>query len=162
MITDRRKLATLLFAIVATAGMCAAAAAAAADKAVGDAARTGIQATIDKTNALMKRNGSLKDFTDIFYEDDLMIIGEGEKSLYRGLPSFMNRLKFYLEDQTRCSLKIIDPIRDSGSLAAAFIHEHCDPAKAGEAGEDYRILYVFRHGAKGWRVTMELFTPGTF
>lgn len=131
----------------------------AADK---DAARAGVQATVDKANALMKRNGSVKEFADLFYEDDLAIIGEGEKSLYRGLPSFMNRLAFYLQDQVHCSLTIVDPVRHSGDLAVAFIHEHCDPAKVGEPGEDYRILYVFRKGAKGWRVTMELFTPGVF
>lgn len=160
MITDARKIAVVLLTAGAVAGFGTVAQA--AGKTDADDARAGIQTTIDKSNALMKRNGSVKEFADIFYEDDLMIIGEGEKSLYRGLPSFMKRLEFYMQDQTHCSLKIIDPIRHSGKLAVAFIQEHCDPAKPGEAEEDYRILYVFRNGAKGWRVTMELFTPGVF
>ena len=59
-------------------------------------------------------------------------------------------------------LTVLDPVRSSGNMAVAFIHEHEEPAKAGEKPDDYRILYVFRKGPKGCRVTMELFTSGTF
>ena len=91
----------------------------AADKAAAsDEASAGVHSTIDKSNALMKRNGPLNEFIELFYEDDLMIIGEGEKALYRGMPSFAKRLAYYMEDQTHCSLKIIDPVRSSGNLAA--------------------------------------------
>jgi ketosteroid isomerase-like protein len=96
------------------------------------------------------------------YERDLMIIGEGEKSLYKDLKSFMGPLASYAAEGTRCNLSVVDPIRASGNLAVAFIFEHCAAAKAGDKDEDGRILYVFRKGAKGWRVTMEMFGWGTF
>ena len=126
------------------------------------AARAGVQKTIDRVNALLRKNSSAQVIADAMYEDDLMITGEGEKSLYRDLKSFMGPLAEYVMDGARCDLKVVDPIRASGDLALAFIFEHCAAAKAGEKDDDARILYVFRHGAHGYRVTMEMFGWGAY
>ena len=126
------------------------------------AARLGVQATIDKTNALLKRGATAKEIADAMYEDDLFITGEGEKGSYRDLKSFMGPLAEYVADGSRCTLEIVDPIRHSGNLVVAFVFEHCAAAKPGEKDEDARILYVFRKGVKGWRATMETFTWGRF
>jgi hypothetical protein len=134
----------------------------AAESAASDPARAGIERTLDKVNALLKQKASAQDIADALYEDDLMVTGEGEKSLYRDLKSFMEPLAHYLEGGERCALRLVDPIRHSGSLAVAFVFEHCAPEKAGEAGEDARIMYVFRNGTKGWRATMETWSWGTF
>jgi hypothetical protein len=133
--------------------------AALAAESAGDAA-AGVKLTIDKTNALMKRSGTVKEFMELFFEDDLTITGEGETVTYKGLKSVENPLAAYLARQSQCKMTIIDPVRSSGSLAAAFIQEHCSPAKQGEKPDDWRILCVFRNGPNGWRVTMELFTSG--
>jgi ketosteroid isomerase-like protein len=125
-------------------------------------ARAGVQKTIDRVNALLKKNASAQIIADAMYEDDLMITGEGEKGLYRDLKSFMGPLAEYVKDGNRCDLKVVDPIRASGDLAVAFIFEHCAAAKAGEKDDDARILYVFRQGAHGYRVTMEMFGWGTY
>jgi len=126
------------------------------------AARVGVQKTLDRVNALLKKNAPVQVIADAMYEDDLMITGEGEKGLYRDLKSFMGPLTEYVKDGSRCNLKIVDPIRASGDLAVAFIFEHCAAANAGEKDDDARILYVFRNGAHGYRVTMELFGWGTY
>jgi hypothetical protein len=125
-------------------------------------ARAGVQKTIDRVNALLKNNASARVIADAMYEDDLMITGEGEKSLYRDLKSFMGPLAEYVKDGTRCDLKVVDPIRASGDLAVAFIFEHCAAAKAGEEDDDARILYVFCRGPHSYRVTMEMFGWGTY
>ena len=125
-------------------------------------ARAGVQETLDRVNALLKKNASAQLIADAMYEDDLMITGEGEKGLYRDLKSFMGQLAEYVKDGARCDLKVVDPIRASGDLAVAFIFEHCAAAKAGEKDDDARILYVFRKGAHGYRVTMEMFGWGTY
>jgi ketosteroid isomerase-like protein len=126
------------------------------------AARAGVQKTLDRVNALLKKNASAQVIADAMYEDDLMITGEGEKGLYRDLKSFIGPLAEYVKDGARCDLKVVDPIRASGELAVAFIFEHCVAAKAGEKDDDARILYVFRKGAHGYRVTMELFGWGAY
>jgi hypothetical protein len=151
-----------LCALLALVCMGLSSAAQAATPAAPGTARAGIQKTIDETNVLLKRGASAQEIADVMYEPDLMIIGEGEKSLYRDLKSFMGPLATYVADGTRCNLSIVDPIRASGNLAVAFIFEHCAAAKAGDKDEDARILYVFREGAKGWRVTMEMFGWGIF
>jgi ketosteroid isomerase-like protein len=125
-------------------------------------ARKGIQATIDKTNALLASTATAKEIANALYEDDLMIIGEGENSLYRGLGSFLPKLEAIVEGGSHCTLDIVDPIRHSGDLAVAFIAEHCAAAKAAFKDADARVLWVFRKGTKGWRVTMEMFGWGTF
>ena len=68
----------------------------------------------------------------------------------------------YVASGSRCKLEIIDPIRSSGNLAAAFIFEHCNATSATEKDENARILYVFRKGPNGYRVNMENFGWGTF
>lgn len=133
---------------------------ASAANAVPADAKSGIEATLDKTNELLAKGASAKEVADVMYEDDLTIIGEGEKALYPNLKSFMKPLEGYLTNPT-CRLKVVDTIRHSGSLAVAWVQEHCD-AHGSEAAEDYRIMYVFRKSAKGWRVTMEMFGAGKF
>lgn len=150
----------LLSALLTLAfGMAALPGAQAADQGAQDALK-GINATFDKVHQILARSGSAKEIADVLYEDDLTITGEGEKSLYPDLASFMEPLQAYTRNPT-CRLTVIDKIRHSGNLAVAWVAEHCD-AHEGEAAEDYRIMYVFRNGAKGWRVTMEMFGAGKF
>lgn len=127
-----------------------------------DSARAGIEHTLHKVDALVKSGAHVEQISDALYEDDLMIIGEGEEHLFRGSASFQTRLAYFLKNAPACSLSIVDPIRHSGNLAVAFVHERCKAPDAGSAGTDARVLYVFRNGVKGWRVTMEMFGSGAF
>lgn len=120
----------------------------------------GINATLRKTEEILKRGGSAQEIAEVLYEPDLTIIGEGEKSLYPDLASFMEPLAAYVTNPT-CTLTVVDKIRHSGDLAVAWVAEHCD-AHEGNPAEDYRIIYVFRNGEKGWRSTMEMFGVGKF
>jgi hypothetical protein len=144
--------------LVASTLSCVSSALQAADNA--GSAEAGVKALIERTNALMKRHASSKEFADLFFEDDLMIAGEGDRVFYKSLKAFEKPLARYAADQTRCKLTVIDPVRASGTIAAAFVQMHCDPAKAEEQPVESRILYVFRNGAKGWRATMEMYTAG--
>lgn len=124
--------------------------------------RDGIQATIDKTNALQKRNAPGREIAAVLFEDDLMITGEGESKGYTGLASFMDTFVRLSAGAANCDLKLIDPVRSSGNMAAAFLSQHCTASKAGEKEEDSRVLFVFRKGEKGWRVTMGHWSGGAF
>jgi len=146
-------LAMLAFSMTVLSG------AQAADQAAHDALK-GINATLDKVHQVLARSGSAQEVADVLYEDDLTIIGEGETSLYPELASFMEPLQAFTRNPT-CRLEVVDEIRHSGNLAVAWVAEHCD-AHEGEAAEDYRIMFVFRNGAKGWRATMEMFGAGKF
>jgi hypothetical protein len=110
--------------------------------------RDGIQSTIDKTNALQKRSAPGREIAAALFEDDLMITGEGEDKGYKGLSSFIDTFVGLSAGASNCDLKLIDPIRSSGNLAAAFLSQHCTASKAGEKDEDSRVLFVFRKGAE--------------
>ncbi|MBL8266004.1 MAG: nuclear transport factor 2 family protein [Steroidobacter sp.] len=125
-------------------------------------ARAGIQSTVDKANALFHRSASAEEIAAALFEDDLMVTGEGEKGSYRNLKSFMGSLAAHTAAGPRCTLAIVDPIRSSGDLAVAFLAEHCTAAKAGEPEEDTRVMFAFRNGAHGWRVTMASFSIGKY
>ncbi|MGE3599233.1 MAG: hypothetical protein AB7N70_27175 [Dehalococcoidia bacterium] len=120
----------------------------------------GINATFAKVHELLARGASGAEVAEVLYEDDLTITGEGEKGLYPDLKSFIEPLHAYTRNPT-CRLKVVDKVRHSGDLAAAWVAEHCD-AHEKDAAEDYRMIYVFRNGPKGWRVTMEMFAVGNF
>jgi ketosteroid isomerase-like protein len=124
--------------------------------------RDGIQATIDKTNALQKRNAPGREIAAALFEDDLMITGEGESRGYVGLASFIDTFIRLSASAVNCDLKLVDPVRSSGNLAVAFVTQHCTASKAGEKDEDSRVLFVFHKGVKGWRVTMGHWSGGKF
>ncbi len=124
--------------------------------------RDGIQTTIDETNALQKRSAPGREIAAALFDEDLMITGEGETRGYKGLASFIDTFVRLSAGAANCDLKLIDPIRSSGNLAAAFLSQHCTASKAGEKDEDSRVLFVFRKSAKGWRVTMGHWSGGTF
>jgi len=125
-------------------------------------ARAGIQSTIDKANALFHRSASADEVAAALFEDDLMVTGEGEKGSYRNLKSFMGQLAAHTAAGPRCTLAIIDPIRSSGELAVAFLSEHCTAEKAGDQEEYTRVMFAFRKGQNGWRVTMASFNFGKY
>jgi SnoaL-like domain len=125
-----------------------------------DDARAGIQLTMDTVDAMVTKGAPVKDIAAAFYDNDLMVVGEGEEHLYINLASFISRLEFFLKNGGKCSIKLVDPIRHSGNLAVAFAAEHCVAADAAATASDARVLYVFRKGSKGWRVTMEMFGSG--
>src|SRR5262249_46208194 len=119
-----------------------------------------IEAVIRKGEAIGARGGSAQEIAEAFYEDDLTFVDEGEKALYPDLKSFMQPLQDYTRNPT-CRMKVVDHVRHSGALAVAWVAEHCDASGKAPAA-DYRVIYVFRNGKKGWRVTMEMFTTGKF
>jgi ketosteroid isomerase-like protein len=109
---------------------------------------------------VINNTGSAKALADVFYDDDLNIIGEPDKHMYTNLQSYMGPLQGYL-DSRACELKVVGTPRHSGNLAVAFVKEHCGQYKTVPPA-DYRVMYVLRKGPKGWRVTMELWQHGTF
>jgi ketosteroid isomerase-like protein len=122
--------------------------------------KAGVEATLNKVNELFAKGGSAEEFADALYESDLTVTGEGEKALYPNLKSFMQPLAGYLTNPT-CKLSLVNKVHSSGNLAVAWVQEHCDDHGT-ERAEDYRIIYVFHRGAKGWRATMEMFVAGKF
>lgn len=127
-----------------------------------DQARAGIQSTVDKANALFHRSAPAEEIATALFEDDLMVTGEGEKGSYRDLKSFMGQLAAHTAAGPRCTLSIVDPIRSSGDLAVAFLSEHCTAEKVGGEDEYTRVMFAFRKGANGWRVTMASFNFGKY
>jgi ketosteroid isomerase-like protein len=123
--------------------------------------RAEIEAMLQSVDRLVKAHAPVKDIAEAFYEPDLLITGEGEKGLYRSREAFMKPLQAFVENGSGCTLKIVDPLRHSGSFAAAFVSEHCKAPDSKDADSDARVLYVFRKGANGWRVTMEMYDNGT-
>jgi len=163
--TPNRGVSKILIAAVAVATMCVAPHLRAADHAKDDAIRAAIQATLDRAKAVAARGGSAEEFARTLDDPDLMITGQGDKTYY-GRRAFVQREGEYIKegaDPTRCFLRLVGPIRHSGELASAFIHEYCNPDKKGAGAYSYRVLAVFRDdGPHGWREIQELFVEGNF
>jgi fermentation-respiration switch protein FrsA (DUF1100 family) len=117
-----------------------------------------LDSVFDRAAMVLNNGGSAKDVADVFWDDDLYIVGERESHLYRDVQSWVGPFQEYLGHRNT-RLKIVGEPRISGDLAAVFVHEHADTYKEYPA-EDYRMLCVLRKGPKGWRVTMEMFMPG--
>ena len=122
--------------------------------------RTEIQAMLTSVDRLVKSRAPVEEIAEAFYAPDLLITGEGEKGLYRSRTEFMKPLESFVANGGNCKLEIVDPVRHSGNLAAAFVSEHCKGADANSPNSDARILYVFLKGVHGWRVTMEMYGGG--
>ena len=117
-----------------------------------------LDSVFDRAAVVLNNGGSAKDVADVFWDDDLHIVGARESHLYRDLRSWVGPFQEYLGHRNT-QLSIVGEPRISGDLAAVFVHEHADTYKEFPA-EDYRMLCVLRKGPKGWRVTMEMFMPG--
>jgi ketosteroid isomerase-like protein len=123
-------------------------------------ARTEIEAMLTSVDRLVKSRAPVEEIAEAFYDPELLITGEGEKGLYRSRAEFMKPLESFVANGGSCVLKIVDPVRHSGNLAAAFVSEHCKGTDSKNPDSDARILYVFKKGANGWRVTMEMYGGG--
>jgi ketosteroid isomerase-like protein len=154
----RTRTVALVGTLLALVGVTAANAALASTDAPD--ASAGVRALIERTNEVMRNHGSLEEFQETLFEEDVMLTGEGDKTFYRSRKEFESTLAQYVKGQFRCRLTVVDPVRSSGIMAAAFVQMHCDPEKAGDPPVESRILYVFRHGERGWRVMMEMYSAG--
>ena len=123
--------------------------------------KAGIDRTLNKVDSLRAKGATARQIANVLYEDDLMVIVEGEKAMYSGIRTVMPLLAEHLKHTMDCRLKALEPIRHSGKLAVAFVSESC-PASADADAGPLRMVYVFRNGAKGWRVTMESAAVGEF
>jgi uncharacterized protein len=117
-----------------------------------------LAALFDRVGVVLNNGGSAKDVADVFWDDDLNVVGEKESRLYTNLQSWLAPFQGYLGNRA-CRLSIVGEPRISGDLAAVFVHEHCDAYDEHPAA-DFRMLCVLRKGPKGWRVTMEMFGEG--
>lgn len=138
---------------------CLAGSLCAADVPKGDV-RSEIEAMMTSVDRLVKSRAPVHEIAEAFYDPELLITGEGEKGLYRSRTEFMKPLESFVANGGNCTLKIVDPVRHSGNLAAAFVSEHCKGTDAKSPDSDARILYVFKKGTSGWRVTMEMYGGG--
>ena len=142
-----------------TLSACLAGGVHAADSPKGDV-RSEIEAMLTSVDRLVKSRAPVDEIAEAFYDPELLITGEGEKGLYRSRAEFMKPLESFVANGANCMLKIVAPVRHSGNLAAAFVAEHCKGADAKSPDTDARILYVFKKGVNGWRVTMEMYGGG--
>jgi len=124
----------------------------------GPGVKAELASLFDQAAVVLNNGGSAKDVAEVFWDDDLDIVGERESRLNSDLKSWLPIFQEYLGNRT-CQLRIVGEPRISGDLAAVFVHEHADKYNEHPA-EDYRMLCVLRKGPKGWRVTMEMFGPG--
>jgi ketosteroid isomerase-like protein len=112
-------------------------------------ARAGIQKAMDDLLAALRRGTTADEAYDLWYADDLVLTVAGDKT-YRGLAQFRNTLSEWVK-YLPVRWEIEDPIKADGNLAVAFVIETFPPREPEAPNTQFRALYVFEKGPKGWR-----------
>jgi hypothetical protein len=114
-------------------------------------------------SAAFARGADARAIGDLMYEEDVVVIGEGDHSATRGLTAFMPTLAAHLEEwggKPNVTFKLIDPILTEGNVASAFLDITLIPSIAGALTQHYRSMFGWRRSAKGWRVALEMYAAG--
>lgn len=112
-------------------------------------ARAGIQKAMDDLLTAIRRGTTAEEAYALWYADDLVLTAAGDKT-YRGFVQFGSLLSQWVKYQP-VKWEIEDPIKADRNLAAAFVIETYPAQQPGGANKQFRALYVFEKGPKGWR-----------
>ncbi len=103
-----------------------------------------------------------------FYADDVVVSGEGEPGLQRGIKGAIDELGAWFDylgpgGNKGCSFTVDKTIVSAPGMASAFVLLHCNanPPKL-QKEETVRQLFVLRRTPQGWRVAQEMWQAGGF
>jgi len=127
--------------------------------------RKQLESVMRVAEAALSRGADAAGFAELLYDEDVVVVGEGWPAATRGLlaaiPKVDETLKYW-GDRPRLRLTIVDPIVTEGSVATTFVDVKVAPSKPGGAQHQYRALYGWKRGARGWRVVLEMYDEGAF
>ena len=124
--------------------------------------REEIKAALEAQYAAIVGGISAPKFSEMLYAPDVIIVGEGDTGLKRGIESAAEEVAAHWASLgpggvKKCKLALAEDAGvSSATTYASFGVLHCEPnpPTVKEAG-DYRALYVWKKLPQGWRVELE-------
>ena len=108
--------------------------------------------------AIEARDGAA--WFEALYDDSIVLAGEGSPATVRGRQALLPVIDEIVRTTRSCTL-VPDAARDrSEGLAYSFVTYRCSPADASASDYQVRALFVWKEGAKGWRVVAETYVMG--
>ncbi len=99
-----------------------------------------------------------------FYDDDVLIVGEGSPGALRGAEAFRSVLSGYLAEWgagVSMVFRLDKHVVASETVASAYVDATCQPARPDAETGRYRVHMVWQRGPKGWRIVQEMFAVGS-
>lgn len=125
-----------------------------------------IQAVLTEVESFTAQGGmgQTRAFAELMYDDDVLLVGEGDTAMVRGIHEAIARVASAVSEWgegSRLKFRLNEPVLSSGLLLSAMMDAECHPEKPGAEIIRYRVLAVWKRGPRGWRVAQEMFTSGS-
>lgn len=126
-----------------------------------------IKAAMATVETALMGGASPAKVAELLYAPDVVLIGEGEASVTRGLKAATTMLEEHWkglgpDGQKYCKLSLSgEQAVSSSTTYAAFLVLHCKPnPPATKEAMDFRTVYVWKKLPQGWRVAIEMWGLG--
>jgi ketosteroid isomerase-like protein len=124
-----------------------------------------LEAVMRMAGASLLEGADAVKFAELLYDEDVIVVGEGWPAATRGIleaiPKVDETLKYW-GDRPRLSFTIVGPIVTEGSVATTFVDVKVASSEPAGARYQYRALYGWKRGIRGWRVALEMYDEGAF
>ena len=103
------------------------------------------------------------DLMTMWYDDDIIVAGEGDPKATRGFPALLEKAATMLAEmgpRPRVTFRVDDSVLISGQLAVAMVDANIQPDFPDAVPANYRMMTTWRPGKRGWRIVRELFAVG--
>ncbi len=124
-----------------------------------------LAAVLETAADALRAGADAREFSRLFYTDDLLVVGEGWPRAIRGVPAFLPDLAALLEGwgpKADLSFSIVATFPGGEDAATTLVDVHVAPRKPTAVAEHYRVMYAWRRTPSGWRIAAEMYTVGSF
>lgn len=122
-----------------------------------------IRAVLDIVEAAFARGTAPATLIPLWYEEDAVVVAEGEPGASRGMGAVLQKAENMLPElgpRPNVRFTIDDSVLASGNLAVALIDAQITPDTQDPVETSFRMTTVWRRGSRGWRIVREMFGAG--
>lgn len=123
-----------------------------------------IRELLDDVERLFAAGAGAAEIVDCLYEDDALLVGEGQSEGLRGKESIARALQSMLNDQwshrPQCRFVIKQPMVLDMNAAATFVEVQIQPNQGHGELQVLRALYGWTRTEAGWRIRVETYGVG--
>lgn len=126
------------------------------------AVRNEVETSLARLQEMLTDGSTGEQIAEFCCSSNLIIVAEGQPEPLRDRAQFALAMNEVLANiKPPCSLKLLDPLAVSETVAAGFVQMKCSASSAGQRDIAVRILYVWQKIAGKWLMTHEMDTQGT-
>ncbi len=122
-----------------------------------------LHAVLAAVSAAFARGTTPAELMPMWYDDDIIVAGEGDARATRGFAALLQKADAMLAEmgpRPRVTFRVDSPVLVSGQLAVAMVGANIQPDFPGAEAARYRMMTTWRPGKRGWRIVRELFAAG--